>query len=299
MTIVAWLAGLALLLRIANRTHIDVPAALAAKLPLLKSSPTLIFAGDSRTAFQVDPALAAQLAGLAQGRAVNIAYLAGEPLAFLAAARSTPQVFRDATVVLSVTALISNEGISNAAVFPPDVVARMMVGQQMTTFLPMRVGTLVHYIRETFNARFADDRRVAIDGPEPAHGGLEMLPVQPGYAWPSDIASHQHYRNWNISGFKAQSEIAGLCELATLTKRLTVVLPPWAPQYDRNKEPAWKDKDAQNATLIRSAGQRCGYDVLEFHAVPGLEQQHFADEQHINVLGISIYTRYLMSQLKL
>ena len=71
------------LLAIANRVHADVPALLAIKLPLLQSRPELIFAGESRTVYQVDPDLAAQLFGRPKGAAVNIAYDAGEPLALL------------------------------------------------------------------------------------------------------------------------------------------------------------------------------------------------------------------------
>ena len=48
--------------------------------PLLKSRPTLIFAGESRTAYQIDPVLAAQLIGKPPGAVVNLGYDAGEPL---------------------------------------------------------------------------------------------------------------------------------------------------------------------------------------------------------------------------
>src|SRR3977135_2863684 len=81
----AWLAVLAGLLTIANRVHDDVPMLLAVNLPLLRSKPELIFGGESRTVYQVDAALAAQLTGKPPGGAVNIAYDAGEPLALLGA----------------------------------------------------------------------------------------------------------------------------------------------------------------------------------------------------------------------
>jgi hypothetical protein len=87
LTLLAWLAALAGLLAMANRVHDDVPVLLAIKLPLLQSKPELIFGGESRTVYQVDAALAAQLIGKPAGAAVNIAYDAGEPLALLAAMR--------------------------------------------------------------------------------------------------------------------------------------------------------------------------------------------------------------------
>ncbi len=49
-----WIAAFAGLLVVANHVHVDVPYVLAVKLPLLRSRPDLIFAGDSRTEYQVD-----------------------------------------------------------------------------------------------------------------------------------------------------------------------------------------------------------------------------------------------------
>ena len=63
LTAAVWLAALAGLLTVANRIHDDVPVLLAVKLPLLQSRPELIFAGESRTVYQVDAGLAAQLIG--------------------------------------------------------------------------------------------------------------------------------------------------------------------------------------------------------------------------------------------
>src|SRR5436305_7479158 len=100
LTGLAWLAALAGLLAVANRVHDDVPTLLAVKLPLLQSRPELIFAGESRTVYQVDASLAAQLMGKPPGSAVNIAYDAGEPLALLAAMRRAPERLKDAEVVV-------------------------------------------------------------------------------------------------------------------------------------------------------------------------------------------------------
>src|SRR5260221_11885834 len=61
LTAAVWLGALAGLLAIADRIHDDVPALLAVKLPLLASRPEFIFAGQSRTLYQVDAAPAPQL----------------------------------------------------------------------------------------------------------------------------------------------------------------------------------------------------------------------------------------------
>src|SRR4030095_5094456 len=88
--------------------------------------------------------------------------------------RRAPERFKDADVVVSVAPFLFNEGVRSAAVYPQDVVARLGVPGQMTWFLPLRVGTLIRFIREAFNARLAADQRVA-DGPQPAGVGLPVI----------------------------------------------------------------------------------------------------------------------------
>src|SRR3954451_11047795 len=298
LSLLAWLAALAGLLAVANRVHDDVPSLLAIKLPLLQSKPELIFGGESRTVYQVDAALAAQLLGKAPGAAVNIAYDAGEPLALLAAMRREPERFSAAQVVVSVAPFLFNEGVRSAAVYPQDVAARLSVPAQMSAFLPLRVGTLIRYIREAFYARLAADRHLA-EGAPPANYGLTVIPrSQPDSQWAAEIGSHPHYANWDLSGPKARFEISALCDMVARVAKLTVVLPPWAPRYDRARDASWRDKEDQLAAFIGDAGRRCGFELLNIPAVPGLAQDNYADEMHVNASGVPIYTRYLVSQLK-
>jgi hypothetical protein len=298
LTLLAWLAVLAGLLAVANRVHDDVPQLLAIKLPLLQSKPELIFGGESRTVYQVDAGLAAQLIGRPPGAAVNIAYDAGEPLALLAAMRRAPERFRNAQVVVSVAPFLFNEGVKSAGVYPQDVAARLGVFEQMMSFLPLRVGTLTRFIREAFNARLSSEQHVA-DGPQPAGFGLTVIPRnQRDDQWAAEIGSHPHYANWNVSGPKARFETAALCDMVALSKKLTVVVPPWAPRYDRATDPSWREKEDQIVALLADAGRRCGFDVLNIPSVPGLEQGNYADEMHVNASGVPIYTRYLVSKLK-
>ena len=300
LTAVIWLAALAGLLALADRVHDDIPAGLAAKLPLLQSRPDLIFAGESRTYFQVDPELAAQGLGRPRGSAVNLGYEEGDTLSLLAAMRRWPDRFRQADVVVSVAPFLFNEGVRSAAMYPLDVAARLSVADKMRAFLPLRVGTLIRFIREAFNAHLATELDVADRGPRPAAGGLRSLDFnEPEAKWPAELGSHPHYANWDLSGPKARFEIGALCDMVALTRRLTVVVPPWAPRYDRARDPAWRQKDDQYAELVMAAGRRCGFDVLNIPEVPGLGEANYADEMHVNASGIPIYTRYLMSRLKL
>jgi len=294
-----WLAALAGMLSLAKRVHDDVPALLATNLPLLKTNPVLIFGGESRTVYKVDPALAAQLIGKPPGAVVNIAYDAGEPLALLAAIHREPEAFADAHLVVSVGPFLFNEGVRSAAIYPLDVVARLGVFEQMYTFLPTRVGTLIRFIREAFAARLAADQDVADRAPPPSAFGLRVIDRNaPESRWPATIGAHPHYADWDLSGPKARFEINALCDMARLTRKLTVVMPPWAPRYDRTSDPLWRNRDDDYANLVMDAGHRCGFETIDIPSVPGLEQQNYADEMHVNASGVPIYTRYIIARLK-
>jgi hypothetical protein len=296
---VAWLVVLAALLALADRVHDDVPVLLAVKLPLLADRPELIFAGESRTYYQVDPAIAAQLIGKPPGSAVNIAYDAGEPLALLAAMRREPDVFLKADVVVSVAPFLFNEGVRSAAVYPQDVLPRLGVWRQMVSFLPLRVGTLIRFIREAFASHLAFEQRTADLAPRPAAFGISIIDrTQAEAQWATDIGSHPHYANWNIAGPKSHFEIEALCDMTKLARKVTVVIPPWAPRYDRARDAAWREKEDEMAALLRESGRGCGFDVLNIPSVPGLSQANYADEMHVNASGVPIYTRFLVSQLK-
>ncbi len=299
LTAAAWLVVLAGLLAVANRVHDDIPVLLAAKLPLLASHPELIFGGESRTAYQVDPAVAVQLIGKPLGAAVNIAYDAGEPLALLAAMRREPDLFQKAHLVVSVAPFLFNEGVRSAAVYPQDVLPRLGVLDEMVSFLPLRTGTLIRFVREAFAARLAAEQQVAELAPRPAALGVQIIhQAQSDDRWPADIGSHAHYAGWNLAGPKAKLEIGALCEMVKLARKVTVVIPPWAPRYDRARDSEWLKKDDQYVALVTDAGRPCGFDVLNVASVPGLEQADYADEMHVIAAGVPIYTRYLVSQLK-
>jgi hypothetical protein len=299
LAVAAWVAGLAVLLAVANRVHVDIPRLLAIKLPLLNSKPELIFAGESRTAYGIDPVLAAQLLGQKPGYAVNIGYDAGEPLAVLAAARSQPEVFARAHVVISVAPFIFNDGVRSAGVYPQDVAARLSVGEQLVSFLPLRVGTLIRYIREAFDARLVQQERLAEAGPQPENYGITYIShTQAEGKWIARLGDHPHYANWDLSGPRARYETKALCDLAKLSRKLTVVIPPWAARYDRSFDADWRQRESQIVDLVTQDSVRCGFDVLNIPSVPNLKAENFADEMHVNAIGVPIYTRYLVEQLK-
>jgi hypothetical protein len=86
--------------------------------------------------------------------------------------------------------------------------------------------------------------------------------------------------------------------MVPLVRKLTVVIPPWAPRYERSSDELWREKDDQYVALVSDAGRRCRFDVLNIQAVPGLRQSNYADEMHVIASGVPIYTRYLIAHLQ-
>lgn len=294
-----WFAGFVALVKVACLVHVDIPTGLTMKLPLLQLRPELIFAGESRTYYAVDPMVAAQHLGKPRGYAVNIAYDAGEPLAFLAAIREQPEVFRSAHLVISVAPFTFNEGVRSASVYPLDVAARLGVSGQFASFFPLRIGTTIRFISEAFAARAQLQQFRAVSGPiydELGVGRIKAAGAQDKSKTP--LSSHPYYANWNLSGPKAQYETAALCEMVPLVKKLTVLVPPWSVIYDRNSDDLWRVREGDVVRLLTEAGSRCNFDVLNIPEVPGLAASDFADEMHVNVAGTPAYTRYLVDHLK-
>src|SRR5258707_1665143 len=165
--------------------------------------------------------------------------------------RRQPERFQKARVVVSVVPFLFNEGVRSAAVYPQDVAARLGVVEQMISFLPFGVGTLIRLTREAFNARLAADQHLAGLAPVPAAFGSKIIDrTQPEDRWPAEIGSHAHYANWDLSGPKARYEIGALCDMVALARRLTVVVPPWAPRYDPGRDPTWRGQDDDKHPLL-------------------------------------------------
>jgi hypothetical protein len=213
--------------------------------------------------------------------------------------KARPESFRNAHVVLSVGPFSFNEGVRAAYVYPIDVAARLGVGELMTTFLPLRVGTLTRFVQEAFTSRWALEANFYDTAPVMSNFGFVGLQGQRAASgWTARVGGHPHFANWNIDGVKARLEIEALCEMAGRARKLTVVLPPWAVRYDRARDANWRQAEEQLASRIGEAGKRCGFDLLKVERVPGLVDAQFYDDMHVNASGVPAYTRYIVEHLK-
>ncbi len=302
----------------ADRAHDDVGTAIGAKLTLLDLHPGLIFAGDSRTAQQLDPAVAASIIGKPPGYAVNIGAVGADPLAVLAAVRERPAAFHDADLVLNLSPYHINDANMRPYFFSSAAIARMGLRQKLRTFAPRSMKTLLWFIQDSFGDLAWRERQGTTVGPMPARLGLDdpghagHIVREPGETGLPDLPyryrgfldtevglyeDNPYYHPWRPEGFKAGLVKAALCKLQPLVRRLVVVAPPWAPIPQFTTRPAWRGLEAQFDAAISAMARQCGFEFLNIAAVPGLGFADFRDELHVGETGIAPYTRYLMDRL--
>jgi hypothetical protein len=287
-----WSAIFLGLLAAANAVHQDLGIYLPEKIGLLELRPELIFAGDSRTEFQIDAELAARLLGRPPGYAVNIAVAAGDPVSLLAALRQHPDAVRNADLVVNVSPYLLNEGDRREFQYPLTVIARLTLLEQVRTFLPLHLRTLIRFIIEAFTPPPTARRPEAL----PRYGSLHLVGSLPAKELRAKASDDPVYVGWNLSGPKSVHVRNALCAMRPLVQRLVVVLPPWSPVYEDRSDDAWRRMDAELAALLTQTSRQCGFEFL-VAKVPGLRPEHFRDALHINADGVPIYTRYLLDQL--
>jgi len=304
----------ACLLLVAVRIHDDIGLQMGSKLQLLEHNPQMVFAGDSRTQEQVDPVLVAKLLGKPIGYAINIGTPGEDPIAVLAAVNRHLEQFRNVDLIVSLSPYNINDGIKKDFFYPSTVIARLGLLQQMLTFLPSHIDTLVWFIQDAFlDASFQRGfPRLRTElasqlGYEPISGRIVVeQPSPPGTpqryrdflgSLVRPFEGHPYYRDWQPAGIKAQSVRTALCALRPLVKRLFVVLPPWAPIQPMDQSTAWRDRDAEFEHIVATMAERCHFDFLPIANIDNLTVEHFSDETHVNKLGAAIYTSYLLERL--
>ena len=302
------------LLMAAAQVHDDVSPQLGQKLGLLEHDPKVVFAGDSRTQEQVDPVLVAKLLGKPLGYAINIASPGEDPLSILAAVRQHLDRFRNIDLIVNLSPYNINDGSKKQFFFPSTLIARLGVLQQICTFLPSHINTLVWFIQDAFLGSTYRRGLLPLDTGAASRLGFDPLPGRivvehstspagpPRYrdflgSEVGPFEGHPYYQDWQPSGVKTPSVRTALCELRPLVKRLVVVLPPWAPIAPMNESTVWRQRNAEFEGIVAAMASECHFRLLPIAKVDALAIEHFSDETHVNQVGAEIYTSYLVEQL--
>lgn len=285
--------GALLLLLWLHASYVD--RTLAAKEYLLEGKPTLIFAGDSRAAFQLNPAVAAQQLGLQAGDVVNIGGGHGDVVAIANLARRYPAVFRQATLVVSVSSFQVNDGARDPHYYPGPMLAKMPLWRQFELFFPRRIDTLAEHYRTTF------------DGLIGAGWTLPLFPDSHGYNAATnridiskmhlDAQNHPWYKNFEISGEKLRYFEDALIDLNGSVKKMYVYTGGFAPIYlDRIKGNAIAAYEAEFGRVTEAVCRRNKIIYLSFAEDRTIPLDYFADEVHLNTKGADLFTRQVIDR---
>jgi hypothetical protein len=294
----AFAAIFILLLVMARQVHTGIDPDLARRLFLLDHAPSLVFAGDSRARYQVDPLLVADLLGKRRGFAVNIAAVGGDATSLANAIDLTPERFRDADLVVSVSTFHVNDGALKDFYFATSLINRLTTPEQLRLFLPRYGGSLVRYIREAFESRLLMIRPAALDSAVEQRLGY-AVPPPPGRTRRIGSVIHDgpYDRGWNPRGIKAHYVKEALCKIRRSVRRLVVYVAPFTPVFETVNDKIWNARMNEYYGLLERLGAECGFDVLIMRSVPGLTAKHFRDPTHITAEAVPIFTRHLIERL--
>lgn len=280
---------------------------LCGKEYLLQKNPEIIFAGDSRAERQLNPLVASRLLHLDKDDVVNIAVTAGDPLMIEPLIDRYPEVFSQATVILSISANLINDGAKGRKYFSTAMIARLSVLEQISMLLPFDFRTWKNYYRaalyQVFNIEGDDcnNEYAATNGFYPVSGeinvkALTATPVDPDAAQ-NGKTNHPWYMNYDSSGRKVQLLRQSLQAMAPRVGRLIVLTGPFNPSYLRSirNSPLYEyEMDFQ--TKLAAICRELRIPFKSFTEHPLLGDQNFYDSAHLNAAGADLFTEIVIRE---
>ena len=280
---------------------------------LLRNSPRVIFAGDSRAERQLIPATATRILGLKQGEIVNIAVSSGDPLMVEHLAEAYPEKFRQATVIISISAEQINDGARGRGHFATNMMARMNIFEQMATFLPDKFRTIKSYYSDLLGQATKKHPETACDfeatdgfcpieqTPEPTIEQTVAEDAAPSPTAKKDqdgTKNHPWYVDYNSSGRKRAMVADSLGKIKDRVGRLIVFTGPFRPNYLRQIEgTVLYNCELDFEQQIEKICGELGIEYRNYLQVPGLRNEHFYNSAHLNVVGAERFTEYVIGDL--
>jgi hypothetical protein len=262
---------------------------------LLKNDPTIIFAGDSRAERHLVPQIATDILNQPMGKIVNIALAGADPLMLLPIVRNNPKTFKNALVIISMSANQFNDGALKRGYFSKSMISKLSYSQQFEAFFPSHIKTLQDYYKTAIIQLFTSPQPpkrlfessygfMAVDGKLDSESlNLYRLKKNP---W---------YKNFKISNTKKQLISSALQQINMQCGSLFVISAPFPPSY--LKIIKGEDLDQFEIDFQQQLKETCNHlDILyhSFQNIEGLHDHHFYDSSHLNVEGAKIFTKHLI-----
>jgi len=280
---------------------------LCGKEYLLGKNPKIIFAGDSRAERQLNPLVASRLLHLDKDDVVNIAVTAGDPLMIEGLIDRYPEVFSKATVILSLSANLINDGAKGRKYFSTAMIAKLTVFQQISMLLPFHFRTWKNYYRSALYQVLGIQRDdcnneyTETNGFYPVSGEIDVEALN-GTAVNADTAgncktNHPWYMEYNSSGRKAQLLRQSLQAIAPRIGKLIVFTGPFNPSYLRSisNSPLY-EYEMDFETKLAAMCRELHIPFKRFTEHPLLRDQNFYDSAHLNAAGADLFTEIVTGE---
>ncbi|RJX34521.1 MAG: hypothetical protein C4531_03865 [Desulfurivibrio sp.] len=280
---------------------------LCGKEYLLQKNPQLIFAGDSRAERQLNPLVASRLLHLDKDDVVNIAVTAGDPLMLEGLIDRYPEVFSQATVILSLSANLINDGAKGRKYFSTAMIAKLTVFEQISMLLPFDFRTWKNYYRSALYQVFeieGDDcnkEYAETNGFYPVSGEIDVK-VLAGTAENADAGgdkntNHPWYMNYHSTGRKAQLLRQSLQAIAPRIGKLFVLTGPFDPSYLRSiRNSPLYEYEMDFETKLAAMCRELQIPFKSFTEHPLLGDQNFYDSAHLNAAGADLFTEIVIRE---
>ena len=300
LPLVAFFPAMVLVLTILGDAFFDPNA--GKRSGRLAHNPALIFAGDSRSERGLDPAIAERILGWPEGKVGNIAVGAGDPPEVLQTVLAYPDHFRDATVIVSMSPFMLNNGLKQGGYYTYAMMAETNPVRLLIEFLPDNPSMLFGYV--------VDQIRLQAAGRPRAHKlrdlsgtpitGTRYKAVEQVFNGVVPPLGGRWFTNWRINGPRSAVVEQSLAALRDRVGRLIVIQAPYAPAYMK----AAQSSDAPDAGSIRefddtmaAIAGRVGVTYKSYAFDDSWTDQDFYDASHLNHLGAKRFTEQVVRDL--
>ena len=276
---------------------------LAEKEYLIKEyHPTIVFGGDSRAERQLNPIEAKKILKT-DNDIINIATSAGDSLMTEYLIDKYPNKFKDAILILSVSANQINDNAISLGAFSYSMISKLSYIDQLKIFIPKKPITLIKYYLHNIkiilkiliswnhiNNKFEDTL-----GFHGVTGILKSDKINIELELTNPL-----YLNYSDAGIKYILLDNSLQRIKKKVKKLYVYTAPFSPKYIEIIKPSILYKyEISFKKLIKKICVDNDISYKNYLVLEELKDQHFYDTSHLNKEGSKIFTKIVLKDFNI
>jgi len=263
---------------------------------LLETAPSVYFAGDSRAFWQLKPETGAEYLGLDRAKVVNIGRNAGHPVEVEHLIKENADKFREATVILSVSAFLANGNLKTPYHFSKDLIAERSLFGQIILFLPDNLITLQKYYNHLFMGLF---RRQQVKSYSWTNGFMPLHTLIDYKKISSDnLGNDPWYKNFHLDSGRVAEVEKALAGIKGSCRKLVVVNAPFSQAFtDRLGGTRLYDAERAFDAEMKRVCARNNLMYLSYLGDHDIGDDFFADWAHLNERGAELFTRKVLADV--